>query len=464
MRAGRPAMLAPDRSNFGVRVAKRAERETAGIQLLCSTAGRLLPFIPVLVCTEQIRELSLGVIEHGSFVNDPALSDQLVRESTETVLAIAGIFAATLCFTMLTPAVGSAAEFVLKCWVTWIERPSASALPLPPPGLAPAPPSPPPQGLAPLSAPPASPGLAPLSAPRASLGLPPAPQPSAAVSGLAELLDLVQMGDKFEAATAWCTENDVNHIDQFPAVSFLSTNKKFNDAHAYWRNDHFGIAGELVEALSLKRFETRKLLEAINIRHELAKLLSSVELSDKLGSAMAWCTESGVVHVAQLDEWGHVRTQFVDALSLPVAKRDRLLEALKAFSTRHGPGSSARRFPYSKLDEDRLVRGIEWAYANRQNDLSRIERMFSPPPPLPGLAPAPPPPTLPGLAEAPPPPTLPGLAEQLDLFQMGDELEANTAFCAKHTITHVGDWARARLGEDKLSELKEMTAEYHEYR
>jgi hypothetical protein len=88
MRAGRPAMLAPDRSNFGVRVAKRAERETAGIQLLCSTAGRLLPFVPVLVYTEQIRELSLGVIEHGSFVNDPALSDQLVRESTETGLAI----------------------------------------------------------------------------------------------------------------------------------------------------------------------------------------------------------------------------------------------------------------------------------------------------------------------------------------------------------------------------------------
>ena len=268
------------------------------------------------------------------------------------------------------------------------------------------------------------------------------------------------MGDKFEAATAWCTENDVNHIDQFPAVSFLSTNKKFNDAHAYWRNDHLGIAGELVEALSLERFETRKLLEAINIRRELAKVLSSVELSDKLGSATAWCTESGVVHVAQLDEWGHVRTQFVDALSLPLAKRDRLLEALKAFSTRHMPSSSKRRFPYSKLDEDRLVRGIEWAYANRQNDLSRIERMFSPPPPLPGLAPAPPPPTLPGLAEAPPPPTLPGLAELLDLFQMGDELEANTAFCAKHTITHVGDWARARLGEDKLSELKEMTAEY----
>ena len=144
-------MLAPDRSNFGVRVAKRAERETAGIQLLCSTAGRLLPFVPVLVYTEQIRELSLGVIEHGSFVNDPALSDQLVRESTETGLAIAGIFAATLCFTMLTPAMGSAAEFILKCWVTSgsndrpppccrsLRRgspPRAAAFP-PPPGLAP---------------------------------------------------------------------------------------------------------------------------------------------------------------------------------------------------------------------------------------------------------------------------------------------------------------------------------------
>ena len=68
-------MLAPDRSNFGVRVAKRAERETAGIQLLCSTAGRLLPVVPVLVYTEQIRELSLDVIEHGSFVNGPALPD-----------------------------------------------------------------------------------------------------------------------------------------------------------------------------------------------------------------------------------------------------------------------------------------------------------------------------------------------------------------------------------------------------
>lgn len=30
------------------------------------------------------------------------------------------------------------------------------------------------------------------------------------MSGLAELLDLVQMGDKFEAATAWCMKNDVN--------------------------------------------------------------------------------------------------------------------------------------------------------------------------------------------------------------------------------------------------------------
>ena len=177
-----------------------------------------------MVCSEQIRELSLAVIEHGFFVNDPALSDQLVRESTETGLAIAGMFAATLCFTMLTPAMGSAAEFVLKRWVTWIERPSASALPLPPPGLAPAPPSPPPPelaplsaspalpGLAPLSAPPASPGLAPLSAPPASPELAPAPQPAVAVSGLAELLGIVQMGDKLEAATAWCKENDVKHV------------------------------------------------------------------------------------------------------------------------------------------------------------------------------------------------------------------------------------------------------------
>ena len=56
------------------------------------------------------------------------------------------------------------------------------------------------------------------------------------------------------------------------------------------------------------------------------------------------------------------------ALSLPLAKRDRLLAALKAFSMRYGQ-CSARKFPYSKLDEDRFVRGIEWAYANRQNDI-----------------------------------------------------------------------------------------------
>ena len=49
--------------------------------------------------------------------------------------------------------------------------------------------------------------------------------------------------------------------------------------------------------------------------------------------------------------------------------------------------------------------------------------------------------------------------ELLDLFQMGDELEAIFAFCAEHGITHVGHWARARLGQDKLSELKGM-AEY----
>ena len=78
--------------------------------------------------------------------------------------------------------------------------------------------------------------------------------------------------------------------------------------------------------------------------------------------------------------------------------------------------------------------------------------MFSPPPASPGLAPA------------PLPPTLPGLAELLSLFQMGDELEATTAFCAKYGITHVGIWARTMLGQDKLSELKEMTAEYHESR
>jgi len=272
-----------------------------------------------------------------------------------------------------------------------------------------------------------------------------------AVSGLAELLDIVQMGDKLEAATAWCKENDVNHIDQFPAVSRLSYFNTFNAAIASWSNSDFSTAGELAEALSLKRCETKRLLEAMNIRYELADVLSSVELSDKLGSATAWCMESGVVHVAQLDEWGHARTQFVDALSLPLAKRDRLLEALKAFSTMYGQ-CSARKFPYSKLDEDRFVRGIEWAYANRQNDISRIERMFSPPPASPGLAPA------------PLPPTLPGLAELLSLFQMGDELEATTAFCAKYGITHVGIWARTMLGQDKLSELKEMTAEYYESR
>ena len=199
-------------------------------------------------------------------------------------------------------------------------------------------------------------------------GLAPAPQPAVAVSGLAELLDIVQMGDKLEAATAWCKENDVNHIDQFPAVSRLSYFNTFNAAIASWSNSDFSTAGELAEALSLKRCETKRLLEAMNIRYELADVLSSVELSDKLGSATAWCMESGVVHVAQLDEWGHARTQFVDALSLPLAKRDRLLAALKAFSMRYGQ-CSARKFPYSKLDEDRFVRGIEWAYANRQNDI-----------------------------------------------------------------------------------------------
>ena len=115
------------------------------------------------------------------------------------------------------------------------------------------------------------------------------------------------------------------------------------------------------------------------MRHELAQLLASVELSDKLGSATAWCIENGVNYVAQLDEWGDIRAEFVEMLSLSLAKRGRLLEAIKAFSMNyvHEVRPWVRRVTVSIRDEDQFLRQVEGAYAKRQSNLRpRIDRMF----------------------------------------------------------------------------------------
>jgi hypothetical protein len=51
--------------------------------------------------------------------------------------------------------------------------------------------------------------LAPLSHPELRRGSPPRRIPRRGLPSCL-MLDLVQMGDKFEAATAWCMKNDVN--------------------------------------------------------------------------------------------------------------------------------------------------------------------------------------------------------------------------------------------------------------
>ena len=229
-------------------------------------------------------------------------------------------------------------------------------------------------------------------------------------------------------------ENGVNHAGQLESSL---TARERNGRNVFRQT---GVGVELVMALwpSLKTLERIRLLKAIHIRHELAQLLGSVELSDKLGSATAWCIENGVNYVAQLDEWGDIRAEFVEMLSLSLAKRGRLLEAIKAFSMSyvHEVRPWVRRVTVSIRDEDQFLRQVEGAYAKRQSNLRRIDRMFSPPTPAsPELAPVPLTPPLPGIAPAPPTQQpLPGLAEVLDLLQMSEELETISAFCEEHGI------------------------------
>ena len=137
-------MITPEDSGFSVRVAEQREM-----------AHRLLPFVPALGCvavTDALKQIVVAAIEHGSFVSDPTLSDQLVVLLTETGVVLA-------CITTV-------GGFGLRYLKTLSEL------------------HPPPQVLAVSPPPPASPELAPAS------------QPPSAVPGLAELLDLVQMGNK----------------------------------------------------------------------------------------------------------------------------------------------------------------------------------------------------------------------------------------------------------------------------
>ena len=399
-------MITPEDSGFSVRVAEQRERWHQGTNRLGSVAGRLLPLAGRLLPLVLV----VVAIEHGSYVSDPALSDQLVREVMEVSLALA---------------VG---RLGLQYYRAWLERPPAPALPPPPPPV------------------------------RVPLTPPPATQPPSAVLGLAELLDLVEMGNTLEDATAWCKENAVNHVSQ---LETSQTACEKNGRNVVRRS---GMGVQLVSALwpSLKILERDRLLGAIHIRHELAELLGSVELSDKLGSATAWCIENGVYNVAQLDEWGDIRAEFVEMLSLSLTKRGRLPEAIKAFSKSH-VHREVRRLPVSKRDEDQFLRQVEGASANRQYSLRCIDRMFLPPttPTSHELLPVPPTPPLPGIAPAPPTQPLPGLAEVLDLLQMSEELETITAFCEEQGVTHVAQWAGpARIERglcvDKYTELSEI--------
>ena len=399
-------MITPEDSGFSVRVAEQREMAPGNQPPRSSVAGRLLPLAGRLLPLVLV----VVAIEHGSYVSDPALSDQLVREVMEVSLALV------------------MGRLGLQYYRAWLERPPAPALPPPPPPV------------------------------RVPLTPPPATQPPSAVLGLAELLDLVEMGNTLEDATAWCKENAVNHVSQ---LETSQTACEKNGRNVVRRS---GMGVQLVSALwpSLKILERDRLLGAIHIRHELAELLGSVELSDKLGSATAWCIENGVYNVAQLDEWGDIRAEFVEMLSLSLTKRGRLPKAIKAFSKSH-VHREVRRLPVSKRDEDQFLRQVEGASANRQYSLRCIDRMFLPPttPTSHELLPVPPTPPLPGIAPAPPTQPLPGLAEVLDLLQMSEELETITAFCEEQGVTHVAQWAGpARIERglcvDKYTELSEI--------
>ena len=99
----------------------------------------------------------------------------------------------------------------------------------------------------------------------------------------------------------------------------------------------------------------------------LTELLSSVDLSDKLEAATTLCTEMGADHITGLD--GR-ESQFVAALSLPPAKHDMLLKALKAVSLGHGLGI------WTKRDQDEAVQVLK-----ALSDEALAERMFRLPPP-----------------------------------------------------------------------------------
>jgi len=99
----------------------------------------------------------------------------------------------------------------------------------------------------------------------------------------------------------------------------------------------------------------------------LTELLSSVDLSDQLEAATTLCTEMGADHITGLD--GR-ESQFVAALSLPPAKHDMLLKALKAVSLRHGLGI------WTKRDQEEAVQVLK-----ALSDKALAERMFRLPPP-----------------------------------------------------------------------------------
>ena len=141
-----------------------------------------------MAVTDALQQIVVAAIEHGSFVSDPTLSDQLVV--TGVVLA---------CITT----VGGFGLLYLKT-------------------------------LSELHPPPASPELAPAS------------QPPSTVPGLAELLDNVQLGNKLEASTAWCMENGVNHVGQLE--SSLTAGER-NGRNVL---DRSGVGVELVIALYLR--------------------------------------------------------------------------------------------------------------------------------------------------------------------------------------------------------------------
>ena len=83
----------------------------------------LLDQLKNMSASQAAAAIAIVALQHGSYVSDAALSDQLVKEGTEAIVALA------------------MGRLGLEYYQAWLERPPAPAQPPPPSALSPPPPA-----------------------------------------------------------------------------------------------------------------------------------------------------------------------------------------------------------------------------------------------------------------------------------------------------------------------------------